>query len=56
MKVKAMARISGRPGDRDIGEEFELDDAFAQELIDKGLVEKMASSKAPVASKTAVEG
>jgi len=56
MKVKALARISGRPGDRDIGEEFELDDAFAQELIDKGLVEKAASAKTPVAPKTSVEG
>lgn len=38
MKVRALARISGRPGDRDVGDEFEVDAELGAGLIARGLV------------------
>lgn len=40
MQVKAKARISGATGDREPGDEFEVEDALGQNLIDRNLVEK----------------
>lgn len=38
MKVRALARISGRPGDRDVGDEFEIDAEYGAALIGRRLV------------------
>lgn len=41
MKVRALARISGRPGDRDVGDEFDVGAEFGAWLIARGLVEEV---------------
>lgn len=41
MKVRALARISGRPGDRDVGDEFGVDAGLGEALIARKLVEEV---------------
>ena len=55
MKVRALARISGRPGDRDVGAEFEVDAELGARLIARGLVAEVIpkAAKAQLPAKLA---
>jgi len=53
MKVKALANLSGRPGDRDAGDTFEIDDvAYVEVLVSAGLVEKVTPAAKKAAAAT----
>lgn len=49
MKVKAIARISGRAGSRNIGDEFTVDAEHGAELIERKLVEAVEPVQAATA-------
>lgn len=51
MKVKALARLSGRAGEREKEETFDLEAAHARELIERGLVEEVKTSSGDSAKK-----
>lgn len=54
MKVKALANLSGKIGDRAAGEEFAVGAAEGRELIDRGLVVEVEGSTAAKSTKRAV--
>lgn len=47
MKVKALAKLSTAQGPREVGDEFSVTAAYAEELIARGLVQR--SDAEPVA-------
>ncbi|MNF09172.1 hypothetical protein D3C80_2097690 [compost metagenome] len=52
MKVKALADLSGRPGDRAVGEEFEVSAAYGKQLIAEGLAEAVPAAAVPAKATT----
>ncbi len=50
MKVRALGILSGAVGDREKGDEFEIDAAAAEPLLARGLVEAVAAPAAPADS------
>lgn len=47
MKVKALADLSGRPGDRAVDDVFEVSAAYGKQLIADGLVVEVPDEQPP---------